>query len=116
MARLAVRLLFILIYFIVAVITKASESFSHHAIRAIIDQYYTENVHEIEIINFGVRNGRAERTIHELSRLENPSMPMRVSSDDRENVETFEFKLKNPSILLFDSPDNFKQTLSGIVF
>jgi hypothetical protein len=41
---------------------------------------------------------------------------MKILSDDRENPESDELKFKNPSILLFDSPENFKQTNSWIVF
>jgi hypothetical protein len=109
-------LLFILVYLTATAITKPPDSFSHLAIKAIIDEYFAENVYEIEIINFGVRNGRGEKTSDELLRLGNPSMPMRISRDDREHPESVDFKLKTPSILLFDSPENFNQTQSRIVF
>jgi hypothetical protein len=81
-----------------------------------IDEYFAKNVHEIEVINFGVRNGRGEETIERLLRLGNERMPMKVIRDASKHLESDEYKLNESSIALFDSPENFNQTQHRIVF
>jgi hypothetical protein len=116
MKRLAVQLLFILIYSTSSVITRAPEPLALFGIKVVIDKYFAENVHEVEIISFGIKNGKAERTIEKILRLSIQSIPIRVTRNARENLQSDEYKLKNPSILLFDSPENFNQTQQRIVF
>jgi hypothetical protein len=79
------------------------------AIKELIDGYFVRNVHEIEIISFGVKNGEAEETIARLQRLGIPSMPIRVTRNAIELLQS-DFKLNYSSILLFDSPENFNQS------
>jgi hypothetical protein len=103
MKRLAVLLLFILIYSTSAATTKTPESLALLAIKSVIDEYFVKNVQEIEIVNFGVKWGKAEGTIEKILRLKMP-VPMRVTSNFRGNLQTDKYWLKKPSIVLFDSP------------
>jgi hypothetical protein len=116
MTRLTVLFLFILVYSSSDGSTKAPPSLAPEAIKAIVDEYYTKNVQEIEVINFGVRNGQGEKTTEKLMRLGYQSVPLRISRDARKHPESDEFKLNEPSILMFDSPENFNRTQSGIIF
>jgi hypothetical protein len=115
MKRLAVLLLFILIYSTSAATTKTPESLALLAIKSVIDEYFVKNVQEIEIVNFGVKWGKAEGTIEKILRLKMP-VPMRVTSNFRGNLQTDKYWLKKPSVVLFDSPENFNQTQPRIVF
>jgi hypothetical protein len=81
-----------------------------------IDEYFAKNVHEIEVINFEMRNGRGEETIERLLRLGNERMPMKVIRDASEHLESDEYKLNKSSIALFDSPENFNRSQHRIVF
>jgi hypothetical protein len=83
------------------------------AIKAIIDEYFVANVHEIEIVSLGVKNGPAEETIDEILRLENQTIAMRIS---RHCLDTDQLKLNSSSILFFDSPENFNRTQGKIDF
>jgi hypothetical protein len=96
--------------------TRSDELLVPYAIKAIIDEYFAKNVHEIEVINFGVRNGRGDETIGRLLRLGNQRMPMKVIRDVGEQFESDEYKLNTSSIVLFDSPENFNRTQHRIVF
>jgi hypothetical protein len=79
----------------------------------VIDKYFLKNACEIEVINFGTRNGHGDETIEKLLRLENQSLAIRISRFDGEQDE---LKLQNSSVLLFDSPENFKASQSRINF
>jgi hypothetical protein len=115
MARLAVLFLFILVYATSANNSRTHETLAPFAIKAVIDEYFTKNVHEIEVINFGLKNDKAQKTIERLLRLRIQSMPMQITSNARDNLCS-EYKLKKPSFLLFDSPENFNRTQPYIVF
>jgi hypothetical protein len=115
MKRLGVLLLFILVYSTSANNSRASEWLATSAIKSVIDEYFAKNVYEVEIISFGMRNGKAEKTIEKLLRFGIQSMPVRVTSNVRDNPLS-EYELKNSSILLFDSPENFNRTKPHIVF
>jgi hypothetical protein len=95
---------------------RTPESIALLAIKAVIDEYFANNVHEVEIIDFGVKNGKAEETIERLLRLGIQSVPMRITRNARDNLQSNEYVLKTPSILLFDSPENFNRTQPRIVF
>jgi hypothetical protein len=116
MKRLALLCLFALACFSATASSRTSDSLAVHAIKAMIDEYFAKYVYEIEIISFGTRHGQAEETIEKLLRFGIPSMPMRITRDARENPQLDEFKLNNSSILLFDSPENFKQMKNRIKF
>jgi hypothetical protein len=60
MKRLAVLLLFILVYSTSSAIIRAPEPLGPLAIKAVIDDYFVNNVHEVEILSFGLKNGKAE--------------------------------------------------------
>jgi hypothetical protein len=92
-----------------------SSPLASHAVRAVIDEFFAANVYEIEVINFGADHGKAEETIDKLLRLGIPSMPMKISKATGEHSGA-EFKLSKPSILLFDSPENFDRNAHRIVF
>jgi hypothetical protein len=96
--------------------TRTAESLVPYAIKSMIDEYFAKNVHGIEVINFGVRNGRGEETIDGLLRLGNERMPMKVIRDTSKHLESNEYKLNTSSIVLFDSPENFNRTQQRIVF
>jgi hypothetical protein len=116
MTRLAVIVLFILVYSVTASNIRATEPLAPAAIKAVIDDYYARNVHEVEVINFGVRNGHGEKTIEKLLKLGSPTIPLKVTRDVREKPQSEVFELKLPSIVLFDSPENFNKTQDKIVF
>jgi hypothetical protein len=116
MKGLVVLLLFILVYAISAENSRATEPLALLAIKAVIKEYFAKTVHEIEIINFGVKNGKAQGKIEKLLKLGIQSMPMTVTSNATEFLQSDEYVLKKPSILLFDSPENFNQTQPQIVF
>jgi hypothetical protein len=116
MKRLAVLLLFILVYATSAGITRAPEPLAPLAIKAVIDDYFAKNVHEVEILSFGLKNGKAEETIERLLRLGIQSMPMRIISFAKISLQSDLWILSKPSILLFHSPENFNQTLPRIAF
>jgi hypothetical protein len=115
MKQLAVLLLFILVYSTSANNSRASEWLATSAIKSVIDEYFAKNVYEVEIISFGMRNGKAEEAIERLLRFGIQSMPMRVTSNVRDNPLS-EYELSKPSILLFDSTENFNRTQPHIVF
>jgi hypothetical protein len=116
MTRLAVLFVLIVVCFASIANTRTAESLVPYAIKSMIDEYFAKNVHEIEVVNFGVRNGRGEETIERLLRLGNEKMPMKVIRDASEHLESDEYQLNNSSIVLFDSPENFNRTQHRIVF
>jgi hypothetical protein len=116
MERRIILLLFTLTCFTTVTNAKTSDSLAPYAIRQIVDEYYTTNVHEIEVINFGEENGHGIGTIDKLLQLGYPKIPMKITRDDRDRPKTDEYLLQNPTILLFDSPENFKRTQNRIVF
>jgi hypothetical protein len=115
MALLVVLLLFILVYSPGNIFSKNPAPLAPFAIRAIIDEYYVKTEHEIQIISFGVRNGHADTVIEKLLKLGNQSMPVSIHKEAG-GTRTHPFWLKNPSILLFDSPENFNQSLKKFYF
>jgi hypothetical protein len=114
--RLAVPFLFILVYSSSNGVTRAPKSLAPEAIKIVIDKFHTKNVQEIEVINFGVRNGRAQEMIDKLLMQCNHLVTLKISRDKRKHPESDEFKLNEPSILIFDSPENFNRTQRGIIF
>jgi hypothetical protein len=116
MKRLVVLLLFILVYATSADNSRATKPLASLAIKTVVDEYFTKNVHEIEIISFGLKNGKAEETIERLLRLGIQSTPMQVTSNVREYLLSDKYGLNKPSILLFDSTENFNRTQPHIVF
>jgi hypothetical protein len=91
------------------------ESFAPHAIKAVIDEYFAQNVFEIEVVIFGKDHGQAEKIIEKLLRLEISTIPMKISKTTGEHSAD-KLKLDKPSILLFDSPENFRKNKHRIVF
>jgi hypothetical protein len=116
MTRLAVLFLFILIYSTSSASTRAFQSLAPPAIKAVVDEYFAKNVHEMEILNFGVENEKSEETIERLLRFDIESIPIRITKIDTKTLQSDEYELQKPSILLFDSPENFNQTQKQIVF
>jgi hypothetical protein len=116
MVRLALLFVVIVIHFTSFANTRTAESLVPYAIKSLVNEYFANNVHEIEIINFGVRYGQGEETIEKIMRLGNQRMPMKVTRDIRKQLELDEYKLNTSSVLLFDSPENFNQTQHRIVF
>jgi hypothetical protein len=116
MKRVAVLLLFILVYSTSSAIARAPVPLAPLAIKAVIDDYFATNVHEVEIISFGLDDGKAEETIERLLRLGIQSIPMRFTTNSGDNLQSDEYVLKKPSILLFDSPENFNRIQPRIVF
>jgi hypothetical protein len=105
--------LFILVYSTSAGNTKAFDSLAPLAISAIINENLAKDVREIELVNFGITNGQGERTMEKLLKLEKQSVSMRITSD---NPHLDVFYLIKPTILLFDSPENFNRTQNRIMF
>jgi hypothetical protein len=116
MTRLEFVFLSLIIFLSVAVNIKATELLAPHAIKRVIDNYFAKKVHEIEIVNFGRKNGQAEEALDELLRLGITSVPMKVTTNARKYLDFGDYRLQKPSVLLFDSPDIFKQTQDSINF
>jgi hypothetical protein len=116
MARLAVIVLFILIYSNVPANSRTLEPLAPAAIKAVINEYYADTVHEVEVINFGMSNGQSEKTIETLLKLGSSTISMKITKHAREHPQTREYELKLPSILLFDSPEHFNMMQKRIVF
>jgi hypothetical protein len=117
MARLAVKLLCFVVYFSVFTNTRASLFISPYAIKAVIDVYFSKNVHEIEIINFGAKIGFAQDRIEDVLNLENNSMAMKITRNTRKQPNSGgDYILNTSSILMFDSLDNYNQIKNKIVF
>jgi hypothetical protein len=111
MSRLTV--LFILIHSPILVGTRRLDSLAPEAIKAVIDEYFSNNVREIEIFNFGDENGKTKETIDKISRLGNHSIPVTITL---KRLISDNLELNKSSILLFDSPENFRTTQDWIVF
>jgi hypothetical protein len=88
---------------------------SAQAIKRIIDEYYAESVREIEFISFGVKSGQGDKMIEEVLKLRNLTVTTKVSRDVRVDPEQ-EYVLENPSVLMFDSAENYAQKIRHIVF
>jgi hypothetical protein len=116
MARLAV--IFSVSVFCIAAIasTRAPESLAPQAIKAVIDEYFVANVHEIEIISFGERNGYANGVVDKFLRVGSHTMPIEVTRNSKVDLDSDWFKLNKSTILLFDSPENFNQIQPQIIF
>jgi hypothetical protein len=114
MKRLVALILFILIYPSAFGRIRASGSLAPLAIKGIIDGYYAANVHGTEVINFGKQNGVGEETIGEILKLQKQPMPVKSSWLGSERPKSEKIQLNSPSILIFDSLENFKQTQGRI--
>jgi hypothetical protein len=112
MKQRVVLLLFILIYSVEV----SSSALAPFAIKAIIDEYLSQFDYKIRVLNFGVRNGQAEKTIVDILGFKDKPMPMAISSIIRNDGFNETIELKSPSILLFDSPEDFNRTQAQIVF
>jgi hypothetical protein len=107
---------FTLIFLMATASSRTTESLAVHAIKAVIDEYFSKIVHEIEVISFGTRYGQAEEIIEKLLSFGQQSIPMQITREAKKLPQLNEFKLNKPSVLLFDSPENFSQTQQRIVF
>jgi hypothetical protein len=116
MKRLALLCLFTSACFTTTASSRISESLAPSAIKSVIDEYFARNVHEIEVISFGTRQGQAEETIEKLLRFGQQLMPMGITRDARELLQSDELNLSQSSILLFDSVKNYKETQKRIDF
>jgi hypothetical protein len=74
------------------------------------------NVNELEILNFGRRNGKATETIDRLMSLGNLSIPVRIPYLSRKQHEEKGFFPESSSIMFFDSPKRFKRIQHWISF
>jgi hypothetical protein len=98
------------------VLARAPVPIAPLAIKAMIDGYFAKNVKNLEIINFGKKNGQAAQTMQTVLRLRNSLMPMKASRDIEGHQVFTEFKLNSSSILLFDSLENFWWLKDRIIF
>jgi hypothetical protein len=111
-----VAFLFILIHFNEQFELEASQSLAPYSIKAIIDEFAKENNREIEIQNFGVKNGRGSEVITKLLKLENSSIVIQNTKDERKKPRQEPVILKFSSVLVFDSMENFVRSLQSISF
>jgi hypothetical protein len=109
MKRAVVPFLFILLYSSKLDGSKTSESIAPLAIKGVIDGYFAINTREIGVVNFGVKNGEGVRTIEKVLKLENQSIAVKHIIDGSKLSSKRRLKIGKPSILLFDSLENFKQ-------
>jgi hypothetical protein len=115
MTRLALLFLFILLDFSAVVNTKAPKLMARAAIKAVIDEYFANNFRVIEVINFGEQKGQAEKIVENVLKLRDQKITMRVRADSPSGY--FEMmRLGQPSVLLFDSPENFNKIQNRIAF
>jgi hypothetical protein len=111
MKRFAVLYLFV----VISSSARTPESLAPQAIKSIINDYHAKTFHEVVIINFGLKFGPAEKTIDELLKLGTSTVPMKICRDVRKKPSE-KYLLTKPSVLLFDSPENFNQTYARIIF
>jgi hypothetical protein len=116
MTRRALLVSFILVDFSVLVNTTVHVSLAPTAIKEVIDKYFAKTIHEIQVISFGVRNGQAEETIDNVLKLGNQMISMTITRDARNRPDFEYFQLRKPSVLLFDSTENFNKSQNRIVF
>jgi hypothetical protein len=116
MKSLVVLILFILIQFNSVDNAKSPISLVPYAIKAIIDGHYVKYVQELEIINFGVKNGEGDKAIEKLLKLKNQSMPLKISRNNRDYSNNKKFRLKSSCVLFFDSPESFHRVQKQIIF
>jgi hypothetical protein len=114
MKRVEVLLLFILVYSTGIVSSSHPKSLALPAIRSIIDEYHIKYEHELQIVSFGVKNGHADTMIEKLLKFEKQSIPISILAEIVKRNSRIE--LKKPSVLLFDSPENFKKIFSLAAF
>jgi hypothetical protein len=113
MNRLVV-FLFLLIYFAEPLKVEASKSLAPHAIKAIIDQYASENNREILIQNFGTKSGKASEVVGKLLKHENFSIAIENQKGARIYPETKAFYFEFTSVLVFDSVENYFRSFENV--
>lgn len=91
----------------------AGTSLASCAIDNILVQYYAKNADKVDVINYG-SDGKNEKLIDELLRNKNDSIAFQVSKSSAENY--WKTKLNISSILMFDSPENFKAVSRNITW
>jgi hypothetical protein len=62
---------------------RTTESLAQFAIKGLIDLHAAEKNRKIDLVNFGVKNGRGEKVIEKILQLENLSLAMNISNDGR---------------------------------
>jgi hypothetical protein len=115
MLRLIVLLLISMIISTAGFNIQSQRTTAALAIKGIIDEYYAKTVHDIEFISFGVKSGQGDKMIEEVLKLGNLTVPTKVSRDMRMDPKQ-EYVLENPSVLMFDSAENYAQKIRHIVF
>jgi hypothetical protein len=88
LARLVLLFLFILVYSAGSIIAKAPSSLAPFAIKAIIDDYFAKYFRGIDVINFGIKKGRAEQTIEKILVLGKQSISIKIIRKAGEKSET----------------------------
>jgi hypothetical protein len=116
MKGLAVLSLFILIYSNLVVDANTPDSLAPYAIKAIIDAHFAKNVEDIQIINFGRKNGVGDKSIEKLFNLKNQSTPMKIFRNNRKYSKNMWLQVATSSIMFFDSPEDFHRVRYQIVF
>jgi hypothetical protein len=106
-----VAFLFILVYSVDSIKVKSSDSLAPYAIKGIIDQFAAGNNREIEIINFEEKNGEGEKILERVFKLENFSITIETLKTTGKNFELFGRFLAINSIFVFDSIENFIQSI-----
>jgi hypothetical protein len=106
------RVLLLVISLIISNSTAHFKSLSHFAIKGIIDEYYSSNDHQIQVVNFGTRNEAAENTIEKLFKLSSTSISIQLSN----HAFSSRIRLNISSILLFDSPEHFNRLKNTIMW
>lgn len=83
------------------------------AISSILLEYYAKNEWKVDVINYG-SGGKSEKIVDELLRNKKDLISFQVSKASAEN--DWKNTLNISSILLFDSPENFKEISPNIVW
>jgi hypothetical protein len=83
-----------------------SNSLAASAIKVIIDEYFSLHDHKIDVINFGSNHGAGEKILTTIFKFENQSIAIINKKCARNSNK--KIRLSSSSILIFDSPENFK--------
>lgn len=105
----------LLFYFVMIQSVKLKfKSLALNAIKTIIDEYFSANWPEVDVISYGRKSEKSEEIVEQLLKLGNKTKAFKVLNNGRENF--WSSRLNASSILVFDSMKIFKEFKNKIVW
>lgn len=110
----SMRVLKLLVVFLVIFCAKAdkrkrNKSSASNAISSILQEYFSTRVWKVDVISYGIKAGKSEDLAQSVLRNVNGSTAIEVMKAGNGTK-----KLKTSTILLFDSIENFRETIEAI--